>query len=157
MSRRQCRSRNEFSAASQTARAPSYGILLIDNFIPISRSRPTTPTCTSLQIKTASEMHGANQSINIYFTQQPIGFFKNERLCLARATGVHRKSTSAKSIGQREAPDLQGHHTRGPAEQNLEEEWQGSTTRPQPEKAPASPQAITTPHTAPTAERPPRR
>ena len=98
-----------------------------------------------------------NQSINIYFTQQPIGFFKNERLCLARATGVHRKSTSARSIGQRAAPDMQGHHTRGPAEQNLEEEWQGSTTRPQPEKAPASPQAITTPHTAPTAERPPRR
>ena len=35
-----------------------------------------------------------NQSINIYFFQQPIGFSKKERRCLTRATGVHNLATS---------------------------------------------------------------
>ena len=30
-----------------------------------------------------------NQSINVYYFQQPIGFSKKERLCMTRATGVH--------------------------------------------------------------------
>ena len=77
-----------------------------------------------------------NQSINVYYFQQPIGFSKKERLCRTRATGVHIHIATIK--GSRiNLPKSNPQHTgaphKGRAEQNREEEAQQSQ-QPQCEK-----------------------